>query len=178
VLDAGGGASSSANFQLVSAFGQPTPVGVQTSTNFTLYAGFLTPDFGVGVLNSIDSLVVMRVAGLSANIQLDWKAIAGATQYKVYRDVTPTFSPSPATLIGTSATTQYVDVGALGLPLPDKRFYIVTAADAAGLVLTPPRQVVVADPRSEVVKPQTPAEPTVLDKELLPAAPATQKAKK
>ena len=43
VMDAGGGASSSANFNLVSAFGQPTPIGIQSSENFALSAGFLSP---------------------------------------------------------------------------------------------------------------------------------------
>lgn len=177
VLDAGGGASSSANFNLVSAFGQPTPVGVQSSANFVLYAGFLTPDFGPGVLNSIDSLVIMRQAGLSANMQLDWKAIAGATQYKVYRDTFATFAPTPATLIGTSATTQFVDVGAVSLPLPLKRYYIVTAADAAGLVLTPPNQVVIGNGSSSAEIPAI-VQPVSISPDVAPQAPPKGKNKK
>ena len=50
VVDAGGGTASSENFNLVSAFGQPTPVGVQSSANFTLYAGFLAPILQVSPL--------------------------------------------------------------------------------------------------------------------------------
>ena len=133
VLDAGGGASSSANFQLVSAFGQPTPIGVSSSTNFTLHAGFLTPAFGVAPTSPIQDLVIMRVAGLSNDVQLDWSAIPGATLYTIYREANPNFIPGPANQIGTSATNTFTDIGAVALPAV-KYFYNVTWSSDSGPV--------------------------------------------
>ena len=153
VLDAGGGASSSANFQLISAFGQPTPIGVSSSTNFTLHAGFLTPVFGVSPLSPIQDLVIQRVAGMSTNVQLDWSAIPGATSYTIYREATPNFVPGPANQIGTSATNSFTDVGAVALPAV-KYFYNVTSSagssPAAGL--DPARSMVKSSDESSVTK--------------------------
>lgn len=126
VLDAGGGASTSTNFRLVSAFGQPTPIGVSSSTNFVLSAGFLSPAFGVSPLSPIQDLVIMRMTGLSNDVKLDWSAIPGATLYTIYRDTNPLFIPGPGNQIGTSATNTFTDVGAVGLPAI-KYFYNVTS---------------------------------------------------
>lgn len=125
VLDAGGGASTSTNFRLVSAFGQPTPVGVASSANFTLSAGFLSPTFEASPLSPIQDLVIKR-APASNNVQLEWSAIPGATLYTIYRDVTPTFTPGPLNQIGTSATNTFADVNAVSLPAV-KYFYNVTS---------------------------------------------------
>jgi hypothetical protein len=123
VIDAGGGASSSANFQLYSAFGQPTPVGVQTSESFVLYAGYLSPTFAVSPLSPIQTLVITPVPPSTVLI---WNSISGAHTYNIYRDIYPQFTPS-GNLIGTVSDTTFTDTNALGLPL-GKYFYIVTAS--------------------------------------------------
>jgi hypothetical protein len=125
VLDAGGQLSTSTNFRLVSAFGQPTPIGVASSANFTLSSGFLSPAFSASPLSPIQNLVMIRQPA-STNMKLDWGAITGATLYTIYRDVTPTFTPGPANQIGTSATNTFTDLNAVNLPL-SKYFYIVTS---------------------------------------------------
>ncbi len=135
VIDAGGGASSSENFNLVSAFGQPTPIGVQTSENFTLYAGFLSPSFGVATLNPIDDLVIQRVSGPSADVRLAWGAISGAATYNIYRNTNADFAPTPGDLIGSTAGVQFDDIGVVGLA-PTQYFYLVTALDGGGALLT------------------------------------------
>jgi hypothetical protein len=125
VLDAGGGPSTSANFQLVSAFGQPTPIGVASSTNFLLSAGFFSPIFSVSPLSPIQDLVIMRQPA-SNNMKLDWSAIAGATLYTIYRDPNPLFTPGPGNLLGTNTSNTYTDVNAVSLPAI-KYFYNVTS---------------------------------------------------
>jgi len=127
VLDAGGAPSTSTNFRLTSAFGQPTPIGLQSSTNFILSAGFLSPIFSVSPLSPIQDLVIRRMTGLSADMRLNWSAIPNADTYTIYRDTNPLFTPGPANLIGTSATNSFTDVGAVSLP-GVKYFYIVTSS--------------------------------------------------
>ncbi len=176
VLDAGGGASSSANFNLVSAFGQPTPIGVQTSENFTLYAGFLSPTFAIAALNDVDSLVIQRLAGPSANMRLAWKPVAGAVSYNVYRSTNALFVHGPATLIGSSATTQYDDLGAVNLA-PVQHFYLVTAVDAGGALLTRAKGLPKGSDGSELsVQPSapSPAEVKVSAEETKPEAKPTK----
>lgn len=130
VLDAGGGPSTSANFRLVSAFGQPTPIGLQSSANFVLSAGFLSPIFGVSPLSPIQDLVVKRMPGLSANMRLDWSTVPNADSYTIYRDTTPLFTPGPGNLLGTSTSNMYVDAGAVSLPAI-RYYYIVTSTSSA-----------------------------------------------
>jgi hypothetical protein len=124
VIDAGGGASSSANFQLYSAFGQPTPVGVQSSESYVLYAGYLTPTFAVSPLSPIQTLVITPIPPSTV---LCWQSIPGANSYKIYRDLDPRFTPETGNLIDTVSDTTFTDTNALGLPL-GKYFYIVTAS--------------------------------------------------
>ena len=126
VLDAGGAPSTSANFRLVSAFGQPTPIGLQWSQNFVLSAGFLSPIFSVSPLSPSQDLVIKRMPGMSLNMKLDWSVVPNADTYTIYRDVTPTFTPGPGNLLGTSATNSFVDANAVGLPAL-KYFYIITS---------------------------------------------------
>jgi len=137
VLDAGGGASNSTNFQLVSAFGQPTPIGVSSSSNFVLSAGFLSPQFAASPLSPIQDLVIRR-APASNNMQLDWGAIAGATLYTIYRDTNPLFTPGPANQLGTSPTNSFTDVNAVTLPAV-KHFYNVTSSSGSSPMATAPR---------------------------------------
>jgi len=127
VIDAGGGASSSTNFQLVSAFGQPTPIGLSSSANFMHSAGFLSPIFAVSPLSPIQDLVIMRQTA-SNNMRLDWSAIAGAESYRIYRDENPLFTPVPGNQIGSVTDTTFIDVDAVSLPMV-KYYYIVTAVN-------------------------------------------------
>ena len=150
VLDAGGGPSTSANFHLVSAFGQPTPIGLQWSENFTLSAGFLSPMFGTSPLSPIQNLTIMRQAALSTNMQLDWGAIPGANTYYIYRDSNPLFTPAPGNLLGTSTTNMFVDVGAVGLPAI-RYYYIITSSAESGPALSKVGEV----PRQEKQAPSS-----------------------
>jgi len=124
VIDAGGGRSSSTNFSLVSAFGQPTPIGVQTSSNFALYAGFLSPHLMVSPLSPIQHLVIKEA---QPDAVLYWEAIAGAASYSIYRSTLIDFVPSPATLIGTSTTTSFTDTNVLVGP-EVQQYYVVTSS--------------------------------------------------
>ncbi|MBL0061307.1 MAG: hypothetical protein IPP40_07430 [bacterium] len=121
VIDAGGGASSSANFNLVSAFGQPTPVGVQTSANFTLSAGFLSPLLAVSPLSPIQHLVIKEA---QPDAVLTWEAIAGAGGYSVYRAAAINFTPGPSNLVGTTTNTTFTDTNVLAGPAV-QQYYIV-----------------------------------------------------
>jgi len=134
VLDAGGAPSSSANFQLVSAYGQPTPIGAQTSQDFVLYAGFLNPTFGVSPLSPIQELVIKQS---QPNVILYWEPIAGANSYEIYRSLDPMFIPGPGDFVGTATDTTYTDVNATILP-GGKYFYNVTASTGGGVVTAPP----------------------------------------
>ncbi len=134
VLDAGGAPSSSANFQLISAYGQPTPIGAQTSQDFVLYAGFLNPTFAVSPLSPIQALVIKQS---QPNVILYWRPIAGANSYKIYRSLDPMFIPGPGDFVGTATDTTYTDVNATTLP-GGKYFYNVTASSGGGAVVNPP----------------------------------------
>jgi hypothetical protein len=134
VLDAGGAASSSANFQLISAYGQPTPIGAQTSQDFVLYAGFLNPTFAVSPLSPIQELVILQS---QPDVILYWEPIVGAASYKIYRSLDPMFIPGPGDYIGTATDTTYTDVNATTLPA-GKYFYNVTASTGGGVVAAPP----------------------------------------
>jgi len=135
VLDAGGAPSTSADFQLVSAYGQPTPIGAQTSADFVLYAGFLNPIFAVSPLSPIQELVILQA---QPNVILFWEPIAGAASYKIYRSLDPMFIPGPGDHINTATDTTYTDVNATTLP-NGKYFYNVTAStEGGGVVAAPP----------------------------------------
>jgi len=121
VIDASGGASSSANFNLVSAFGQPTPIGEQSSENFTLYAGFLSPALQVSPLSPIQQLVIKES---QPNAVLNWEAIAGAGSYSVYRDPSINFVPGPGNLVGTTSNTTFTDTNVFSGPAV-QQYYIV-----------------------------------------------------
>jgi len=122
VMDAGGGSSSSTNFNLVSAFGQPTPIGVQSSANFNLYAGFLNPVLGVAALSPIQELVI---APNGNDAKLWWEARAGAGSYSVHRSTLYEFVPGPGNLIATVTDTTYTDVGVLATPTVQHYYSVV-----------------------------------------------------
>ncbi|MBU0509350.1 hypothetical protein KKH27_11015 [bacterium] len=127
VIDAGGAASASENFQLVSAFGQPSPLGAQTSESFNLWAGFLTPTVAISPLSPIQALVIQAA---QPNVLLAWERIASANSYKIYRDTTAIFTPGPGNYLDAVGDTAYYDATAIGLP-PIRHYYIVTASSDA-----------------------------------------------
>jgi hypothetical protein len=150
VLDGGGGSSASANFKLVSAYGQPTPLGAQTSTNFALSAGFLSPVFAVSPISPIQHLVIQFI---NPNILMNWERVAAAQSYVVFRDTTASFTPGPSNQIGVASDTFFVDVNAISLPKP-KYFYSVKSSSAANLVHVgqpehPAAESIESDPHSE-----------------------------
>lgn len=125
VIDAGGGAASSANFNLVSAYGQPTPVGLQSSANFTLSAGFLSPRLMVSPLSPIQRLVIKES---QPDALLSWETIAGAASYSVHRGTTYNFVPSQSNLIGTTTTTSYTDTNVLAGPEVQQYYVVISNA--------------------------------------------------
>jgi len=134
VLDAGGAPSSSADFQLISAYGQPTPIGAQTSADFVLYAGFLNPTFAVSPLSPIQALVIKQS---QPDVILYWERVTAAASYKIYRSTDPMFVPGPGDYVGTTTDTTYTDVNATTLA-GGKYFYNVTASTEGGVVVAPP----------------------------------------
>ncbi len=121
VMDGGGGLSNSANFNLVSVLGQPTPAGVQSSENFVLYAGFLNPMLMVSPLSPIQHLVIKE---MQPDAKLFWEHVSGAGSYSVYRDTAIDFVPGPANFIATVPDTFYTDTNVFAGPL-DRQYYIV-----------------------------------------------------
>ncbi len=134
VLDAGGAYSVSENFQLTSAYGQPSPIGVQSSENFNLSGGYLSPMFFVSPLSPIQELVIKED---NPDVVLHWERINGANSYKIYRSDDPMFTPEPINEIGTALDTTFTDVNAVLLPL-GKYFYNVTASNETGPMATSP----------------------------------------
>lgn len=148
VIDAGGGLGTSADFGLTSAFGQPSPLGAQSSEDFLLYPGFLSPTFAVSPLSPVQELVI---EALPPNILLSWPRVAGASYYKIYRSADPMFTPGPTTLVDSVSDSLYTDAAALSLA-PIKHYYIVTAATALGTLIMP--QPLARDvPNSQIVSP-------------------------
>lgn len=124
VIDAGGGVSASENFNQLSAFGQPSPLGKQSSENFMLSPGFLSPQFLVSPMSPIQELVIKEN---QPNINLWWEAIPGAGTYSVHRDTVSTFTPDGSNQLGTSPTNSYIDTGITSTAV-ERYFYIVTSS--------------------------------------------------
>jgi hypothetical protein len=65
----------------------------------------------------------------ATHVKLWWRPVWAALTYYVYRDTTTAVTISPATLIGTTTDTTYVDPIVAGYPIPaPKYFYQVTAS--------------------------------------------------
>lgn len=135
VIDAGGASGVSADFKLYSAFGQPTPIGMQTSADFTLYAGYLAPSFAVHPLSPIQELVIKVIP---PNVTLYWDPIYGAERYKVYRDTIVSFVPGPGSLIGIATDTTYTDLNATVVLPKAKYFYCVEASNTPHPIVVEP----------------------------------------
>jgi hypothetical protein len=134
VLDAGGAASVSETFALYSAYGQPSPIGVQASESFTLSGGFLSPMFAVSPVSPIQELVILQD---QPDVILYWEPIQGANSYIIYRSDDPMFTPDPMYEIGTASDTTFTDEDAATLPL-GKYFYLVTASSESGGLASAP----------------------------------------
>lgn len=136
VLDAGGASGASENFQVYSAYGQPSPIGVQSSESFNLSGGFLSPMFEVSPLSPIQELVIHED---SPDVILNWEPVDGANSYIIYRSDDPMFTPTALNEIGTATApdTTYTDVNAMLLPL-GRYFYNVTVSNEAGPMATAP----------------------------------------
>ena len=150
VIDAGGAAGASTDFRLYSAFGQSTPVGAQSSEDFLLYAGYLSPSLAVHPLSPIQDLVIHIVP---PDARLHWNPVVGAERYKVFRNTVAGFAPSPSDLIATVADTFFVDVNACTLLPGLTYFYCVEASNTphpltAEPPVSPLRKGVSAEPFS------------------------------
>jgi hypothetical protein len=144
VIDAGGAQGTSADFRLYSAFGQSTPIGAQTSTDFVLYAGYLSPSFAVSPLSAIQELVIHV---LPPDVHLHWDSILGAEHYKVFRSNNASFAPDESNRIATVADTFYVDVNATTLSSP-RYYYCVEASNTPHpLTVQPPARKQENSPR-------------------------------
>ncbi|RPH96675.1 hypothetical protein EHM69_00560 [candidate division KSB1 bacterium] len=158
VIDAGGAGGTSADFKLYNAFGQPTPIGVQTSADFVLYAGYLSPSFAVHPLSPIQELVIKVVP---PNVTLYWDPIFGAERYKVFRDTIVTFLPGPSSLIGIVTDTTYTDLNATDILPRAKYFYCVEASNTPHpIVIEPVKPDITAAAKSAAVtNKNAPSEP-------------------
>ena len=165
VIDAGGAAGASADFRLYSAFGQGTPVGAQTSADFVLYAGYLSPGFAVSSLSAIQDLVILVTP---PDVHLNWDPIVGAERYKVFRGTSASFAPEESNRIATVPDTFYVDVNATTLP-GTRYFYCLEASNTPHPLIAQPPAVksafAPASKRHEEARPaplrkNLPAEPT------------------
>jgi hypothetical protein len=123
VVDAGGTLSTSADFRLTSAFGQPSPLGPQQSADFVLYPGFLSPA-AISPLSPIQALVILTE---QPDILLAWERIASAHSYKIYRSDDPEFTAAPGNYLTAVADTFFVDEDIITQP-PVRYYYIIAAS--------------------------------------------------
>lgn len=121
IMGAGGGLAVSANFALVSAFGQSAPLGTQSGESFMLYAGFLHPVLQVSPLSPIQRLVIKEAM---PDARLYWEPRIGAGSYSIHRAATIDFVPGPSSFIATVTDTFYIDAGVLAGPA-SQQYYIV-----------------------------------------------------
>jgi len=121
-ISSGGGSMSSANYNAVAIVGQSSPPGVSSSTNYTLYSGFLGP-----ILGAPGSALVW-IWNVGNDVHLDWEDVAHAHTYYIYRSLTSDFEPDPSYWVGTSASSDYIDVGAVSDP-NTKYFYRITCSN-------------------------------------------------
>ena len=120
-ISSGGGSMSSENYQAVAVIGQSSPPGTSTSTNYTLFSGYLQPLFGA------PGAALVWVWTDGGNVYLDWDEVPNATSYNIYRANNPGVTVAPGNLIGTSATSEYTDTNAAADSV--KFFYLVTCSN-------------------------------------------------
>ncbi len=120
-ISSGGGSASSDNYQAIMVVGQSSPPGTSSSTNYTLYSGYLQPIFAAGAPGA----PLVWVWTDSANVYLDWDDVTSATSYRIYRSTDTNVTADPGNLIGTSPTSNYTDTGVVADSV--KFFYLITA---------------------------------------------------
>ena len=120
-ISSGGGSMSSENYQAVAVIGQSSPPGTSSSTNYTLFSGYLQPLFGA------PGAALVWVWTDNTNVYLDWDDVTNATSYNIYRASDPGVIVDPGNLIGTSAISSYTDTNAAADSV--KFFYLVTCSN-------------------------------------------------
>ena len=114
---------SSTNYNAVAVIGQSSPPGVSTSANYTLYSGFLGPIFA-GAPGS----ALVWIWTDSVDVHMDWDDVPAVSTYYIYRSLDPDFVPNPGNLVGSSTSSDYIDVGAVSDP-NTKYFYRITCSN-------------------------------------------------
>lgn len=80
----------------------------------------------VGKPESPTNVTAVKISSQTKSyVQIDWKAVDGASSYRVYRSAS---KDGPYELIGTSTGTQYMDAN----PLPGTIYYKVSALSSQG----------------------------------------------
>lgn len=109
-----------------------TPPAGYSAALVTAYAGTTSGSTGTGgggtlpVAPTVGTPVVVG----SANINLSWPAVSGATSYNIYRSTSPSVSITPANRVATSyVSIVFMDTG---LSAATTYYYKVTAINAAG----------------------------------------------
>lgn len=95
------------------------------------------------------AVVDLQVDLVETSVSLSWSAVTMDTLsnpktvegYVVYRGLNPDFEASPATSLGTVATTEYLDLTAAVGDTTTNHFYVVLAVDAQGRESQPSNMV-------------------------------------
>jgi hypothetical protein len=121
-ISSGGGSMSSANYHAVSVVGQSSPPGVSSSTNYTLYSGFLQPIW------ALPGSALVWIWNVGTDVHLDWEDVPHANTYYIYRSLEPDVEIIPGNLLGSSSTSDYIDVDAVSVA-GGKYFYRITCSN-------------------------------------------------
>lgn len=121
--------SSSANAAPGAAITPPAGYSAALVTAYAGTASGSTGSGGSGTLPVAPTVGTPVVVG-SANINLSWPAVSGATSYNVYRSTSPSVAITPANRVATSyASIVFMDTG---LSAATTYYYKVTAINATG----------------------------------------------
>jgi hypothetical protein len=122
-------------YQFQTVAGSVATTFTQTSDTWLALMATFRPNGSPDVTPPTPPSNLTATNGLLGTVNLSWTASTddvGVTGYSIYRSTTSGFTPSSATLIGTSTTASYSDQVAAG-----SYYYLVTARDAAGNVSQP-----------------------------------------
>ena len=86
-------------------------------------------------LSPVQQLVIEPI---NPDVLLAWPRTSGAARYAIYRDAVPLFTPGPSNCLGSTTDTTFTDPNVAALP-PTQNFYIVTALDNSGVLVSVPR---------------------------------------
>lgn len=120
-ISSGGGSMSSDNYQAVAVIGQSSPPGTSTSTNYTLFSGYLQPLLGA------PGAALVWVWTEGDNVYLDWDDVPDATSYNIYRASNPGVTATPGNLLDSTTNSNYTDTNAAADSV--KFFYLVTCSN-------------------------------------------------